>query len=212
MDVICPRALPQPPGPPAHLRRHLPPPAGPHTARPAVRARSPRSRYREAEEARSAAGPGCERPGPRGLQGQPELAEKRGADAESGPGTRRPRGGRVAPLPPRALGGAAPAGAVQGAGRDGDVVPRRSRKSLSGHGVADPARFSSFSLPLEPAAARSRRGEPEPSLRTAPHLQGSQRGTRSPPAPRWMDRSPALALFLEECPLVLIILLLPRFL
>ncbi|RLW12291.1 hypothetical protein DV515_00000864 [Chloebia gouldiae] len=46
MDAICPRALPQPPLPPAHLRRHFPPPrsalpppaaAGPHTPPPPVR-------------------------------------------------------------------------------------------------------------------------------------------------------------------------------
>ncbi|XP_058658892.1 uncharacterized protein LOC131556384 [Ammospiza caudacuta] len=38
MDAICPRALPQPPLPPAHLRRCLPPPAaaGPHTPPPPV--------------------------------------------------------------------------------------------------------------------------------------------------------------------------------
>ncbi|XP_058692241.1 uncharacterized protein LOC131577966 [Poecile atricapillus] len=46
MDVICLRALPQPPRPPAHLRRCLEPPrsalpppaaAGPHTPSPPVR-------------------------------------------------------------------------------------------------------------------------------------------------------------------------------
>lgn len=46
MDAICPRALPQPPLPPAHLRRYLPPPrsalpppaaAGPRTPPPPVR-------------------------------------------------------------------------------------------------------------------------------------------------------------------------------
>lgn len=140
---------------------------------------------RRRRRARRRRGPAASGPGRGGSRASLSLRRnaartRRAGPAPSGPGTRRPRGGRVAPLPPRALGGAAPAGAVQGAGRDGDVVPRRSRKSLSGHGVADPARFLSFSLPLEPAAARSRRGEPDPSLRTAPHPPGLPAGNAQP--------------------------------